>query len=35
MRLVVMVGRDFRAMEQELPHVCRRVKQAIEERRLR
>ena len=33
MRLAVMLGRDFREMEDEMPHVARRVTAAIEERR--
>jgi len=33
MRVVVMLGRDFREMEDELPQVADRIKAAIEERR--
>jgi CRP/FNR family cyclic AMP-dependent transcriptional regulator len=33
MRAIVMFGRDFRAMEAELPDVAARIRQAIEERK--
>jgi CRP/FNR family cyclic AMP-dependent transcriptional regulator len=33
MRAVVMFGRDFRAMENEMPAVADRVKRAVEERK--
>jgi CRP-like cAMP-binding protein len=35
MKVVVMFGRDFRAMDREMPHVARRVQEAMEERRKR
>jgi CRP/FNR family cyclic AMP-dependent transcriptional regulator len=35
MRAIVMFGRDFRAMEDEMPEVAARIKQAVEERRTR
>lgn len=35
MRAIVMFGRDFRAMESELPGVAARIRQAVEERRER
>ena len=33
MRAVVMFGRDFRSMENEMPAVADRIKQAVEERK--
>ena len=33
MRLGVMLGRDFREMEDELPHVADRITRAVEDRR--
>ena len=33
MRAVVMFGRDFRAMENEMPKVAERVRRALEERK--
>ncbi|MFN2544668.1 MAG: cyclic nucleotide-binding domain-containing protein [Actinomycetota bacterium] len=35
MRLVVMLGRDFRDMEREMPAVAEQINRAIEERRNR
>jgi CRP/FNR family cyclic AMP-dependent transcriptional regulator len=35
MRAIVMFGRDFRAMEDEMPEVAARIKQAVEERKTR
>jgi CRP/FNR family transcriptional regulator, cyclic AMP receptor protein len=32
MRVIVMFGRDFRLMEQEMPKVARQIRKAIEER---
>lgn len=32
MRVVVMFGRDFRQMDHQMPHVARKVQQALEER---
>jgi cAMP-dependent protein kinase regulator len=32
MRVIVMVGRDFRAMESDMPEVARQVREAIAER---
>jgi CRP-like cAMP-binding protein len=31
-RVIVMLGSEFRAMEREMPHVAQRVREAIEER---
>jgi hypothetical protein len=33
MRAVVMFGRDFRSMENEIPAVAARIKQAVEDRK--
>jgi hypothetical protein len=33
MRAVVMFGRDFRSMENEMPAVANSIKQAVEERK--
>jgi CRP/FNR family transcriptional regulator, cyclic AMP receptor protein len=33
MRVAVMLGRDFREMEDEMPHVAKRITEAIEQRR--
>jgi CRP/FNR family cyclic AMP-dependent transcriptional regulator len=35
MRAIVMFGRDFRAMEGEMPGVAARIRQAVEERKSR
>jgi CRP-like cAMP-binding protein len=35
MRLVVMLGRDFREMRDEMPQVCNAIEHAVEERRTR
>ena len=35
MRVIVMFGRDFRSMEDEMPEVCAQIRRAIEERSAR
>lgn len=32
MKVIVMLARDFRAMEDEMPEVCAQIRQAIEDR---
>lgn len=35
MKVIVMFGRDFRQMDQHMPHVAEKVRRALEERRSR